>query len=243
MAKRRLLKRLKGLTFERRPDKDKPIIDQFGRLNPHGYNRVFSTVAHTLAWCEGFGIPLHESCYYFSSLGAHLINSLNLDCKKAKAVGGQSVYLIQYDGQWLTRWTCVSEHHLDKSEAKHVIIQLGSGSSAQMIDFQALAVLSNKIKKGEDVPLIPIMFLRICSRSLAFGVPRKGSARLCSYFDHKPTHHRAFWDSEDQWPDIEYLFDEVLEIWKQGIVCKELCYYGNDIDYHDMNSYIWPNSQ
>ena len=93
MARRRLLKRLKGLTFERRPIDDQPIIDHM--LTAHGYSRLFSTITHAMAWHPGFQNPLEQSCYYYAALGAHLINTLRLGDRKAKTVGGQSIYIMQ----------------------------------------------------------------------------------------------------------------------------------------------------
>ena len=241
MARRRLLKRLKGLTFERRPVDDQPIIDHM--VTAHGYSRLFSTITHAMAWHPHFQNPLEQSCYYYASLGAHLIDTLKLSDRKVKTVGGQSIYVMQHGGRIVDRYAYAPDDYVngpDRHEAKHVLLQLGSDKTGQMIDLQALAMQSWAARNGYNNPLVPVMFYREHSKSYAFTDLYSSEARLRCYFDPKPKHHREFWQNEWQWLGFESLIDDVLEIWEQGIVCKEFDRYDKYINHNDPESYIWP---
>ena len=253
MAKRRL-KHLESLRFRRERGPELPLFTD-GRLNLYGFNRIFSAITQLLSTAKDFSLDLSQSCFYYSAIGAKLINQVNVGEKQAKPEGGQFEYCVDLNGEhifhwgWLYRGECGDP--VERHWAKHVVTTLGD----QIIDFQSPVFLNYRandkgywhngsLVNGYSSPVIvPVMYDRnIIRRFKDWAVPRNGLTVSAAW---KPTNHQLYWMRPDCYGDIDRFIDRVFDLFEQRVVCRELeQFHGLDkLDYTDTESYIWANGQ
>ena len=75
MAKQRL-KHLGSLHFRREKglELEQALFTADGKLTLYGFNRMFAAITQLLSTAKDFNTDLSQSCFYYSAIGAELIN-------------------------------------------------------------------------------------------------------------------------------------------------------------------------
>ena len=254
MAKQRL-KHLESLRFRRERGPELPLFTQDDRLTLYGFNRMYSAITQLLSTADDFSLDLSQSCFYYSAIGAGLINYVNDGRKQAKSAGGQFEYCVDLDGEHIFHWGWLysqdCEYPAERHWAKHVVTTLGT----QVIDFQSPSYLNYRFNdkgymvngcqvNGHGCPVIvPVMYDRnIIRRFKDWAVPRNGLTVSAAW---KPTNHQLYWMRPDCLGRIDAFVGRAIDLFEQRIVCRELEQFNglDTLDYTSREAYIWTDSQ